>query len=308
MKRNATGEGAWRRVLSRVLAAIALVALAWLLWRMRFEIAAILSQASPWHLARSVLWLVPVYLLNALGWRLVLRALGRDVDFRSCFWIWMFSSLGRYLPGGIWPYASRISMSMQTGVPAAEVTMSLYLETLLVAAASIVVGLPAIARMGLNTASLVISAVGVVALVIAAPLTVRVAQRLPGRTGAAFAGMVMPSNLALVGLSAFYVGFWLLVGCAFWDFSQALAPGLPLSVAVNGMALGFFAGFIVFLAPGGFGVREAVLYAVLVGHTSPSLALTLAVGSRVWFMAGELVSLVLAAILKRMSDTERISP
>jgi uncharacterized membrane protein YbhN (UPF0104 family) len=55
--------------------------------------------------------------------------------------------------------------------------------------------------------------------------------------------------------------------------------------------MGFFLGFIAIIFPGGVGVRESALYALLLPVLPAPVSLAIAAGSRLWTMFGEAVSL-----------------
>ena len=81
-------------------------------------------------MAAVMVALVMLFFLSALGWHLILRSLGVDTDARTSIRTWLLSSLGRYLPGGVWGYVSRITMGVEQGIPAATVGLALYFKTL----------------------------------------------------------------------------------------------------------------------------------------------------------------------------------
>jgi uncharacterized membrane protein YbhN (UPF0104 family) len=126
------------------------------------------------------------------------------------------------------------------------------------------------------------------------PRTFALLTRLPGGVGRVLADVTLPRGYWLVALACYYIAFWLLFGLVFWDFCQAIEPSVPLQVAVSSLTLSFLVGFLAFFAPGGIGVREAVLYGLVSGYASPASALAIAIGSRVFVMGGEALSLTTA--------------
>lgn len=267
----------------------------WALWSWRSQWLALLIAADGPRLVRSLLLLLGVFWLDALGWHLILRALGEKPQIAQSFWIWMASSLGRYLPGGIWPYASRVVMSVDSGIPLATASISLYLETLLLVVSSLAVGLPALAFSNKVGVSLLQAVLGLgVCLAALHPRVIALLGRLPGRVGAVMARVTPPSATWMLGLSLYYFFFWLLFGAVFWDFCAAIEPAAPAIFAASAFALAFFIGFITLFVPGGIGVREAALYVLLVPHLSPAAALAISVGSRFWVTVGEAGSVALA--------------
>lgn len=251
-------------------------------------------QVRPLLLALSLIALVGVFFADALGWHLVLRALDEHVPARESVRIWMISSLTRYIPGAIWPYASRVELSRRQGLAPAAVTISLYLETLLLMASSLAAGIPAFAA----STDLPFGPVHVVILWLALgllmhPAVLRLLHRLPGRLGVAFAAVALPSAGRLFGLYLYYVGFWVVFGATFALLALALQPmpASALAVAGSAFALAFCVGFVVVFVPGGIGLRESVLFVLLTPVLAAPAALVVAIASRLWVMAGEALSL-----------------
>ena len=92
-----------------------------------------------------------------------------------------------------------------------------------------------------------------------------------------------------------YAVVWLAYGIAFWLTARALfdvsTSDLPLYVGV--FALAWAVGFVAVFAPGGVGVREAMIVALLAGHLGEARAIVVAGASRVVLTA---IDLILGAV------------
>ncbi len=80
------------------------------------------------------------------------------------------------------------------------------------------------------------------------------------------------------------------MGIPFAQLAAALLPGRePLSwlQAASLFALSWSIGFVVVIAPAGFGVRESALVLLLAPFLPPAVAASLALLSRLWWMAVE---------------------
>ncbi len=100
-----------------------------------------------------------------------------------------------------------------------------------------------------------------------------------------------------VALLALSIANWLLYGVAFHLFLAAFVP-LPLSAfaavtATN--ALAFVVGYLAVFAPGGLGFKEGAMALLLAGLVPPAVAASLAIASRLWTVAGEVVPALLLA-------------
>jgi uncharacterized membrane protein YbhN (UPF0104 family) len=290
----------------RIAAYCALAALLAALWVRRDDALALVRGASPDLLVGSSLLLVAVFLIDAAGWVLILRRLGeRRIAFRRGCWVWMVSSLSRYLPGGFWPYASRVAMAREVGVKTGVAALSLVLETILLGVSALAVGLPALAMAIGAPVSPFVAAVGIVlGLGVLHPQALATGRYLPGRLGRMMAEIRPVPYREVLWLFAYYLAFWVLFGVAFMLFAQSLAIDLPLLQATSSFALAFLAGFVALFAPGGIGVREAAIYLLLAPQVGATAALTLSVASRLWIMVGELASLGLTAALGRVGSVE----
>ena len=250
-------------------------------------------------MAAVMVALVMLFFLSALGWHLILRSLRVDTDARTSIRTWLLSSLGRYLPGGVWGYVSRITMGVEQGIPAATVGLALYLETLVLCAGAITAGIPAVvlaAGLPIEWHSVALLIVLLTAMM--HPRALALLRFLPGKIGRAFAATTLPSTGQLVLVYFYYVVFWVAYGVVFVGFVaalQQLPPGSALPIGAS-MGLSFAVGLVAIFAPGGIGVRESVLYLLLVPYLSPAASLLIAVSSRMWIVTGEAIAVGLTLL------------
>ena len=93
---------------------------------------------SPWFVAASLLALV-YRIVNPYGWVLSLRAMDQDVNGVDAAKIWIQSESRRWLPGGIWSYASRAAQANRLNVSAATASASMMLELILTCASAAII-------------------------------------------------------------------------------------------------------------------------------------------------------------------------
>ena len=88
---------------------------------------------------------------------------------------------------------------------------------------------------------------------------------------------------------------WLLLGGSFWLCARGLVgvPVRDLSLYTGAFAIAWLAGLLAVYAPGGLGVRETVLVALLSGRVGAADALVVAAASRLILI---LVDVVLAGV------------
>jgi hypothetical protein len=123
-----------------------------------------------------------------------------------------------------------------------------------------------------------------------------------GRLAAAASAIPHLSTLRVALLLGYYLLFWTAFGGVFVLFINSV---YPLTVqgallAASGFALAFCLGFLVFVVPGGIGIRESALYLLLLPILPEPVCLLVAVGSRLWIMSGEVAALGLAVGFEKM--------
>ena len=289
----------YSRILHVSCVALALVFMAWLVVDHWNQIKLLNVTLRYDFLIGSLGVLVVLFFLDALGWHLILRSMGYQLDPARIVMIWMVSSLSRYIPGGVWSYFSRASMARDAGIKWTCCSISMYLETLLLTASSCAVGVPALLYISGLPVRVVDSVIVIVVLgLLLHPKVIKLGKYIPGRFGKVFEAMRLPSIRHTIMLYLYYVTFWCLFGLTFIGFVSAICE-VPMDLWLpigSSLALGFFVGFVMIFIPGGIGIRESVIYALCLAVFSPSEAVLIAISSRLWIMAGEFVSVLLAVV------------
>jgi uncharacterized membrane protein YbhN (UPF0104 family) len=204
-------------------------------------------------------------------WLVILEALG----LRTHRWwtgIFFQAQLAKYIPGSIWQYAGRAAIARTQGVPVRPVGVSMPVEF---AASAIAAG---------SMAALLLGWWGVAVIVALGLLLVGLERPARSRGRPAF---------ATVRATILYQPAWLLLGVSFWLCARGLvnAPVEDLAIYIGAFAVAWLAGLLAIYAPGGLGVREAVLVALLSSRLGAADALVVAAASRLSLI---LVDVVLA--------------
>ena len=267
--------------------------LAWYLARHWREVSAYDWTIDGPRLALASALVVLAYSGFVLTWRRVLRAFGGRLTVADAHRVWYFGNLGRYVPGKIFQLAGTAYLARAKGVdPLVTLAASLAAQLFVIGGGVIValVALPEIAGRaapGLEAAALALAAA--FALVALTPLfgllhrlALRVARRPELHTAIPFRErlVVLVASTALMAL----------FGLAFSLFVTATttAPRDEVRALIGISAAGYLAGFLAVFVPGGLGVREGV-YALLLGlYIPPSVAVAVAILSRLWLTLCEL--------------------
>jgi glycosyltransferase 2 family protein len=212
-------------------------------------------------------------------WLAILKQLG--VVTRPA-WASIFAQaqLAKYVPGSVWQYAGRLTLAQSHGIAVRPVATSLPLELAASAAAAAVFSILLVGWWGL---------VGVIVLFGA---LVVVDAKLPRDRAVLRAG---------VRATELYGAVWVLVGTSFWLTARAFVsvPSADVPRYFGAFATAWVVGLVAIYAPGGVGVREAILVGLLRGKTGSADAIVIAAASRVVLTFVDLVSAAVAFVVLR---------
>jgi uncharacterized membrane protein YbhN (UPF0104 family) len=228
--------------------------------------------------------LVGAFLLSVAGvgagafvWLAILRRLGVETRPR---WtgVYFQAQLSKYIPGALWQYAGRATLGRSHGIPVRTIGLSIPIEL-------------AACALGAAVMSPLLLGWWGIALVVAFGLAVWAWDRRLAASAS------RPRESVAAGARAwlYYMLAWPVIGLGFWLTAHSLVAVSvhDAAVYVGAFCIAWLAGFVAVYAPGGLGVREAVLVALLAGRLGASDALVAAAVSRAMLT---LVDLVLAGI------------
>jgi hypothetical protein len=271
----------------------------------------------PWNLgtaaiaAVSCLAGVLIVLLIGLMWVLLLRDQGQPLPLFKALQIVAISQIGKYLPGNVGHFAGRAVLAQNVGVPLGVSASTILIETawtlaigagFAVAALALFVdaatarSLPSVglAELGLLTAGLMVLPWLGISLV--NRWMPRLSQRVGGgkpvtaprlRTALAVSGLMVLCFFVLGGVVTLH---------ARGLFGVADAPWVTITVLFTSAWL---VGYVVPGAPGGLGVREAMMVLVLTPAVGAGPAIGLGVTVRLATLAGDGLAFVLGMWSKR---------
>jgi hypothetical protein len=271
-----------------------------------------------WSLiAGSCLLVLAAYGVLIQTWRLTLRVWNATLPPGAAVRIWFVSNLGRYVPGKVWQIGAMGVMTHKEGVSAVAATSS----SIMVNLVNIVSGCLLVFATGaglLDEAAPAGKVMAVVLVVLAVgglfsvPTIVtwlgRRAEKISGRP------LTFPASLTPRVVALGMVGTtlaWLLYGIAFQLFAQGVLGEAARGSSADYIAaytVSYLVGYLTLIAPGGLGVREAMLVIALrvAGVTAEPGGWILAISSRLWLTALEVlpgVILMLAGTRLRTRET-----
>ena len=285
-----------------------------------------------WLVAAGVVYIVS-WLPSVWFWRELMRAVGGHVTFRDAARAYYCGHLGKYIPGKAMVLVIRAALVKDRGCPALLAAVTASYETLVMMGTGVAFGAalaPLLFRdwiaahvpsLRLAPAYQALAALVVVTVVVAGslPLVARLLSWIAAKA-------VPDSSLAReqhVAISPRMIGAGCLAFCVSW-----VAQGLSLGMIVHGagdarldlsdvplwtgaMALSTSLGFAVLFAPGGLGVREGILLAILNSQpgVSSQAAVAVTVLSRIVSFVAELViSAILFWSIRSSHKVSQVDP
>ncbi|MGH7556269.1 MAG: lysylphosphatidylglycerol synthase domain-containing protein [Gemmatimonadota bacterium] len=265
----------------------------------------------PWDVDWALLGLASALVVLAysgfvLLWRHLVARLGGHLSAVDAHRVWYFGNLARYVPGKVLQLAGTAYLARAKGVRPILTVGSIVVAQIFVIVAGVALALVALPAGSLRvpggvTAGVVVA--GALTILLVTPLfdmAHRLALRLAGREEA---HVRVPVTTRL-GLLAGYLAAWVVFGLGFGLFVRAVADSPPGSLPglIGICAAGYLAGWVAVFVPGGLGVREGV-YALLLAEVLPGpLAAAVAILSRVWLTAVEVLVAACLALRYGLRD------
>ena len=308
----------WKALLRRaqpVFLILALIFVALLLRSQWEELRTQSWQLRPGWLAASSLLLLASWAMEIGIWRRLLSSVGGRLAYWPAVRIWFLSAIMRYIPGNVWQPLSMTLQCQRRGVrvEATLTSVALYQAIILLAVGPIAaVYMLVTGNLGVLTDLLGVLTPALAALVLAPVLVLLVRPELLTafinwalhKLGRATLEMHLTSGrlFAFLVVAVLNWGLWgasfAALTFALGEYSQAemaaLAPHLIVAYPIA-----YAIGFVSFLTPSGFGVREGAFYLLLAPLVGGGVITVAALAMRLWTTAGELGMAALSVALIR---------
>ena len=257
----------------------------------------------------ALCWSASIPLLG-LAWRALLAGLGVHKSTRELTAILGITQFAKYAPGNVAQYIGRVGLSLKRGIPAHPLAASMVVETLMVIAAAIVVGVGTgvLSGIGLDVvrqhgsqlaiivALLLLAATG---LAIFPRVVPKLLHRLAPKYAHALDGNLLPNRAALVRAFVPCCCTYLVVGIGLVLLVLLLLPDAPHDywLLIAAFSLAWVVGFVTPGAPGGLGVREALLLLMLAPVYTTAAASVLVIALRIATTLGDVLALATGALI-----------
>lgn len=269
------------------------------------EVSDAFSHLNGFTLIASLLLGLSAMTLIGYLWTRMLATRGHHAPPRSAMAWYFAGQLGKYVPGGIWPIVGRAELATRGGVPRADAYAATGLSmvtTYLAAALAIclgsllswshpIAGIAGLAAMSLGFLSFSNSALRGKVL--------SVLNRISPRASA----LTEPRRLML--LTVTHLPAWILMSLSTSVTASAFGADIGVIHMLFITSASWLAGFVVVGVPGGIGVRESVFTALAGTALTPGVAVSLALASRVVFIAVDLVGALVANIIAKTARSTK---
>jgi hypothetical protein len=213
-------------------------------------------------------WLVPAilvlpmyFVLSAVGWDLILRALGYRIGYGRAQVAWGQPLLARYVPGSILYVLGRVLLSERAGVPRRLTIASIVYEQAISATSAVVIAAyfiikhPDLQGQPLRWGVLLLIPAAI------ALLHPRVFGPLANRVLRAFGREPLPEVISLrdvLALILFFLVNWVVIAVGIYCVARSVKYVSPDDILLVGsaQAIGYVAALVTLVAPAGLGIRD----------------------------------------------------
>ena len=311
-------KSALSRILKVLVVVVAFACLALTLNHSAKDAMRIPAPNPAWLTLAVVLFLVH-YLIQAIGWHGILRALGEPVTLRTSVRMWYMSIIARWMPGRIWYSATRLYLAREAGISLPAVAFAMVFELIYIMIGGTIASLlfagaqmkGLLATGGGKSAFVFVALAMFIAIAIALrPRTLlrlcrfrffrKAVRRLAGSDLSEEAMPALSTDRSLA-LLAYFTLFWIYSGVMFGMLASAFIPmnSTRWLVCIPAFAGSWLIGFFSIVTPAGMGAREGAMWLMLRNVMPQTLAVVLAVASRIMMMATELLSVGIVYLLLR---------
>ncbi len=265
---------------------------------------------SPGVFAVSMLLYFVYKITLASLWHYITKLNGSAVGYKKAVTSYLYSILGKYIPGKVFMLAARFPAYEREGIPMRKVTICFLLEnicTLLGAAFLFIVSLFFFPNDILKDYIYITAAMVAVFFVMINPRIINFFLKKIGKIIKKNDMEIQISYPAMLKVVVLFIGNWLIVGAGFYMLSASVYPLDASKLLYTGGIFGLSAiiGIISIFAPSGIGVREGIMILGLSLIMPEEYAVIISVVSRLWATVAELILIFIAFVFERLSDKRK---
>ena len=246
----------------------------------------------------SAILLISV-LLSGNPWRQLIIAFGYTFPWIDIARAQMLSMLGKYIPGHIWNYSSKVYLSYKLGFPIKRSGLAVIIEmliTYLIAVGLFLIFIPKAIFSISSTGLLIIRLIGAAVLILLVLIPLCLSKFLKEKA-------FIPFPFKLIIVILIRAGLWILSSYAFITLILSLGyPQISLPAAIAVITSSFFVGFLAIFAPDGLVIREAIIILLLRGLITTPEATLISLAFRFQLIVVEFLSVLIVLIIWKIRN------
>jgi hypothetical protein len=251
------------------------------------------------------------YISAAIGWIYTIKKLKQDLSIKKGLSIFFKAQISRYIPGTIWSYIGRVYLSKKENIPKTITSISLVLEAIFLLSTSAIISFLALfSYLKSNEISnyplyFIIAAIPLILLhpTILNFLINKLLKLLKKQET-----NIKIRYLDLLKIFSIYILRGILLGMGFVIFTNSIYPiniaNWPLLFGAS--LLSWVIGYLFVIAPGGMGVKEAVIAFLLKPIMPIGISIIIALGSRILLILGEITAFGLIKVYNTYSEKKTL--
>lgn len=261
-----------------------------------------------WSILTVSVFLLPIYLINASSWHFVNLALGSNLEYKKNLKIWLYSNLGRILPGVIWQYTGRLYLSSSVGVPKSLTITALIIEAIFNLSAGVIIVFSILLFTNFTLYNNTLLIVTLFLCVLLPCIFLLNNHQFMSRIMVIFSKLFKVKNIEVKYLSIKWIPILLssytlqfIFGGSVLFFLCRMIVDLPISaypVFIGIFASSWLLGYISIFSPSGLGVQEISLAGLLSIYMPFSIGVLVAITFRVLLVISELITITFLQLFK----------
>ena len=263
------------------------------------------------YLIGSIVLHLVTFVCFSKVWCILIEAFGFQVKLSHAFKISYITSLGRYIPGKLWPVvgmsylAKQLDISEENAVASWIVALIFTLPSAFLASIVCILVTPDVFMDSLINKLDWTMYLMAILIFLSSLLLVFKPNLIFSLMNILLKKLKRPVinlKISLAVAVKVYFGYficWLLFGFSFWVFILSITHGtdIPMIPSIGAFIIAYQLGYLAFFAPGGIGVRELVLTTILSPYLG-ALAASISIAARLWNMTAEIISALIALRIK----------
>lgn len=259
------------------------------------EIKSDLLNINPYFVIFSYFLLFPSFFFYTFAWQLIMKELERNIkiSFFDCLGIVTVSNLGKYVPGKVWFALSRIDLTKKFGFSEKKIFLGILLESFYLFLGALFYFIIFFLK---KYFLLVILFLLIIVATDLFKLIFNFFLKILKKEEVDFSFPIEKSIIILF----LFILCWFFQGIAFFLLIKSFYPEVNINnlfSLIGIYALSWMLGFIILIAPGGLGVREASILLFLKRLFPVGIASLIALTSRIWITIHEILNFLIFGLI-----------